>query len=225
MKRLYSLCTGLMLCAISFAQTFTSVFEGQTLYFQVLSSQEQTVALVAPPKGKYKGEIYKIPTNVQYSGIEYIVIEIGDKAFNKCKKLQTVILPESLKTIGIQAFYQCPMITQIQFPDGLEEIMTQAFAGTRLERIEIPSTVKIIGALAFFSFNKTVGQPTRIKWISIPNSVEEIGDHAFNRFVNGYGAWKASKCHVASLPEWVTDSEAKRIGIHEDSYQEYKNKQ
>ena len=64
--------------------------------------------------------------------------EIGEKAFDNCK-LESVILPESLKTIGANAFRNCKLLTSIIVPAGVTSISEGAFSGcTGLESITLP---------------------------------------------------------------------------------------
>lgn len=149
------------------------------------------------------------------------LIEIGEKAFFYDLKLSKVVLPNTLKVINKQAFAFCLGMTEINLPEGLEKIDDLAFFTTKIERIEIPNTVKFIGVKAFLSGTTFIGQESIIKWVSIPESVLEIGKGAFCKFQNLMGNTRSSKCHIELLPSWVNEEEAKRIGLSEDSYENY----
>lgn len=150
--------------------------------------------------------------------------EIGDNAFFFNNKLERIVFPNTLKKIGKGAFSFCIKITEINLPIGLERIEDIAFFTTKIEKIDIPNTVKFIGTKAFLSGTTFIGQESIIKWISIPESVIEIGKHAFCKFQNLMGTTRPSKCHIELLPSWMDENEAKRIGISEESYRDYKNK-
>lgn len=149
--------------------------------------------------------------------------EIGKNAFFFDKELEKIVFPSTLKVIEKEAFAFCLKITEINLPLGLERIEDLAFFTTKIEKIDIPNTVKLIGTKAFLSGTTFIGQESIIKWISIPESVLEIGKHAFCKFQNLMGKTLPSKCHIELLPSWLDENEAKRIGISEDSYKDYKN--
>lgn len=151
------------------------------------------------------------------------LIEIGEKAFFYDLKLSKVELPNTLKVINKQAFAFCLGMKEITLPVGLERIDDLAFFTTKIERIDIPNTVKFIGVKAFLSGTTFIGQESIIKWVSIPESVIEIGKGAFCKFQNLMGNTRSSKCHIELLPSWVNEEEAKRIGLSEDSFEQYVN--
>ena len=76
---------------------------------------------------------------------------LGDAAFRNNKKLYTVVMPASLKSIGNYAFYNSYNISSFTFEENsqLETIGAFAFYYTEFEEITIPGSVKSIGAHAF----------------------------------------------------------------------------
>ena len=150
--------------------------------------------------------------------------EIGNNAFFYNNKLERIVFPKTLKVIGKGSFSFCLNLTEINLQIGLERIEDMAFFTTKIEKIDIPNTVKFIGLKAFLSGTSFIGQESIIKWVSIPESVIEIGKHAFCKFQNLMGKTLPSKCYIELLPSWLDENEAKRIGISVDSYNEYKNK-
>ena len=78
---------------------------------------------------------------------------IGKSAFEGCKKLKSVTLPESLTQIGNRAFYNCVALTKIVIPSNVTKIGKQAFTNAKkLKNIVIRTTkltAKNIGAKAF----------------------------------------------------------------------------
>jgi hypothetical protein len=51
----------------------------------------------------YVGNI-TIPTTVSHQGTTYKVVAIGNNAFNLCKMLTDVMLPDSISTIPVGVF-------------------------------------------------------------------------------------------------------------------------
>ena len=72
-------------------------------------------------------------------------------AFYACVNLETVSLPETLKTIGAHAFTHCSNLNQIILPKSLTSIGEAAFLYcSSLNKIEIPDSVISIGDNAFY---------------------------------------------------------------------------
>ncbi len=125
------------------------------------------------------------------------VTEIEDGAFNMCRNLTSVTLPEGLASIGVYAFAQCTSLSGITIPKSVTRIdqcafqycsslteiilpegITEIAAGTfnycsSLSDIVLPESVTKLG-LSSISFCKS------LKSIILPENLTEIGDHAFN---------------------------------------------
>ena len=61
------------------------------------------------------------------SNIESIIIpdsvkSIGYDAFAYCESLESIIIPDSVKSIGRYAFYECTSLTSIIIPDSVKSI-------------------------------------------------------------------------------------------------------
>jgi len=128
--------------------------------------------------------------------LPYSATAIGDKSFERCEKLISVIIPDGVTTIGKYAFEQCTRLTSITIPssvnlienntfayceqlnsvilsEGLTSIGNSAFYNcSRLVSVLIPSTVNSIGDMAFFSC-------TNLTSINIPEGVRTIGIYSF----------------------------------------------
>ena len=68
-----------------------------------------------------------IPETVTYEGVTYTVITIGFCAFEDCRSLTSVTIPNSVITIGFDAFGNCRSLTSITIPNSVTFI-----AGSRL---------------------------------------------------------------------------------------------
>ena len=152
---------------------------GQTLYYRIIDSVNNEVALTHPAPYSYvtldfwegfdkpTGDIV-FPSEVTHEGQTYTVTVIDDGAFRFCSGMTgTLIIPNTVTFIGYYAFDGC-----------------SRFTGS----LEIPDGVTIIGRMAFNSMNK-------ITSVNIPNSVVAIGEKAFASF------WKIT---AFSIPESVT---------------------
>lgn len=119
---------------------------------------------------------------------------INCNAFENCKNLTSITIPNSVTTIGDYAFKGCtslPVIDNYRYADtylveaidktlstytikeGVKWIGSAAFEGcTKLKSISIPNSVIAIGGHAFY-------QCINLTSVNIPNSVKAIGDGAF----------------------------------------------
>ena len=75
---------------------------------------------------------------------------ICDNAFEQCRSLESITLPDSILKIGDGAFNGCGKLNSINLPNNLLEIGDRAFEGCRnLKTINIPANLKMIGTHVF----------------------------------------------------------------------------
>lgn len=75
---------------------------------------------------------------------------ISEGAFEDCKTLKSITIPDSVTTIGYKTFDSCTSLESITIPDSVTTIGGSAFYGcVSLESITIPDSVTTIGADAF----------------------------------------------------------------------------
>lgn len=97
---------------------------------------------------KYKGEMPEGTSIEIRKGTTCIV----GWAFDECKNLISITIPNSVTSIGHSAFYGCSSLTSITIPNSVTEIGTSAFDDcTNLASITIPGSVTEIGEFAFSS--------------------------------------------------------------------------
>ena len=93
--------------------------------------------------------------------------------------VQTITLPEGIKTIPVYGFARLASLTSIIIPDGVETIERCAFENcTSLTEIVIPDSVTTIGEYAFIGCSSLAN-------VRLGNSVNAIGYRAFNNCANG----------------------------------------
>lgn len=72
--------------------------------------------------------------------------EIKPKTFRSCVSLTDVNVPSSITSIGEQAFYECKSLTSFNFPSTLTTIGDQAFSSCEnIKEVKLPSTLKTLG--------------------------------------------------------------------------------
>jgi len=166
MKKIYCL----FLLAFLPLLAYADAIEINGIYYN-LDSEAKTAEVTKNPN-KYTGEIV-IPKTVKNEGITYKVTSIGDFAFEWCKGLTSVTIPNSVTTICLDAFSGCSGLTTITIPGSVTKIGTFAFHNcTGLTSVSIPNSVTHIGLGAF---EKCTGLTS----VTIPNSVTYIGSYAF----------------------------------------------
>lgn len=101
------------------------------------------------------------------------VESIGDRAFQECANMESVLIPESVKSIGIRAFMNCKKLENVIIPDGVTTLGNRAFAQCySLTDVVIGNGVISIGDWCFMTCEN-------LKEIKIGNSVENVGEGAF----------------------------------------------
>lgn len=116
-----------------------------------------------------------------------------DKVILCLKEREEMIVPDNVKVIGSGAFQNCRHIKRVVLPEGLEIIEDSAFESSNLEEIVMPDTVREIGNRAFcYSRLEEVRIPKRLAKISrscfahtplkeifIPDNIRIIDQNAF----------------------------------------------
>ena len=102
------------------------------------------------------------------------VTSIGDSAFRYCTSLTSVTIPDSVTSIGDLAFQYCTSLTSVTIPDSVTSIGGRAFDGCRsLTSVAIPDGVTSIGHGAFYNC-------TSLTSVTIPDGVTSIGVYTFS---------------------------------------------
>lgn len=138
---------------------------------------------------------FKIPSSININGNDFEVTVIGDSSFINNQNLDSVYIPNTVKTIGKRAFYNsmikkasmgtsvksiedeafcfCTNLKTINLPYSLTRIAFNAFASTlKLEAITFPESLTYIGSGAF--------QYSGLRTLLIPSNVKYIGGSAFD---------------------------------------------
>ena len=159
-----------------------SVFQdGSKLYFKLLSDATAEVVGRESFYGsdsnlgyQYRGEVV-IPSSITHLNHTYNIVAIGEGAFENCKLVETVIIPNSVVNIKDRAFQLCSNMVSCSIPSGLEYIGEQTFfdCESLYGELVIPNTVNSIKEATFSGCKN-------ITAIIIPNSISSIERLAFN---------------------------------------------
>lgn len=191
------------------------------LYYNILSEAERTAEVTywrhedpnyCNNSDYVKGDLI-IPGWVPYNGKNYKVVAIGDRAFEVCHQLKSVMLPSTLTTIGKNAFEYCWELDTANLPYHLTTIGENAFYGCEnLYSLDLPPSLSTIGDNAFYWCR-------HLSFPELPASLTTIGAYAFNGCRNltiselpaslvsiGWGAFTGcQKVTSLTLPASVTD--------------------
>ena len=100
------------------------------------------------------------------------ITEIGNFNFMKCKNLESVQLPNSLKKIWARAFWKCESLKEIKIPDSVEVIFNLAFASCeKLKSVQLSKSLTWLAGGIFYD--------TELTKIVIPEGVKSIDSGAF----------------------------------------------
>jgi len=101
------------------------------------------------------------------------VTVIGASAFEDCRAINSVVLPEGLQVISDKAFKGCDVLKSVIIPDDVKSIGKEAFKECKyLNSIVIPESVTAIYDGAFAYCSKLIS-------VTLPSQVDHFGTHMF----------------------------------------------
>lgn len=168
---------GMVVCVVGGRNYATLQFEnGQEVNISGITYRYNSENASVYVNGLENGELattVTIPDTIRVEQKEYQVTAIGWAAFSDCTNLESITLPDGLKSIDDYAFSQCTNLESITLPDGLKSIKNQAFWNcTSLESISLPDSVTAIGESAFAGCKS-------LESINLPDGLTSIGSDIF----------------------------------------------
>lgn len=115
-------------------------------------------------------------SDVELKNIHFIkesqLIFIDANAFQGCKKLEHIEIPDSIRKIGDWAFCKCKKLQEFRFPKELVTIGKKAFSGCNIRKLHLPDKLCYIGEDAF-------SKNHYLREVVLPESVKSIENGAF----------------------------------------------
>ena len=141
--------------------------------------------------------------NIASLEIPESVVTIDDYAFQKCEKLEKVVIKANLKSLSVNMFMDCISLTEVILPDTLTELGNGSFLNCdSLTTIKLPNSLKKINSRVFMGCNNLTD-------IVIPNNVTVIESYAFQgcnlenitigQSVEKIGYWAFYKCKMERI--------------------------
>ena len=164
---------------------------GQTLYYKIIRNIEPYTVMVTYPNNassdyyninytKPSGELV-VPQTVIYSGKEYSVVSIGDRALYGCTTLKSIFIPNTVTRIGHFAFYNCSNLSSVSIPNSIISIGENAFWGCDKLSKRTHNNAFYIGnnENPYMVLLSAIDQ--NINYCDIDNNCKIISSHAFIR--------------------------------------------
>lgn len=169
-------------------------FKVDNICYNVLSEQDKTCEVTYNWDYGYGAKV-EIPEKVVYNGESYNVIRIGDAVF-RYGLLDTITIPNSIKSIGWEAFAYCYDLYDISLPESVVEIGENAFYETGWyreqtedilyldncclgyksvvvpDKLVIRENTRVIADNAFWGCENVIT-------LVLPNTLTHIGNEAF----------------------------------------------
>ncbi|MDE6287509.1 MAG: leucine-rich repeat domain-containing protein [Muribaculaceae bacterium] len=114
MKKFLLLTLSFLLTLPAFAQSFSYEYQGHSLVYTILNENEKTCEVIRA-NIMDTGD-FIIPPVAVYNSLEYKVVSIGSNAFSRCRKITSVVIPNSVTSIGDYAFDDCTGLNSVEIP-------------------------------------------------------------------------------------------------------------
>ena len=148
------------------------IADGLTLYFNYINNRQDLEVSGARFLKSYSWG-FAIPKEINTPNGQLKVTSIGQNAFYSCKKMNSIVIPNSVIIIKDNAFADCSELNYLAIGDSVTTIGQRAFWGCEnLTSVTIPNSVTTIGNYAFYNCKN-------LNSITIGNAVNNIGEDAF----------------------------------------------
>lgn len=118
----------------------------------------------------------EIPSTIEWNGKRYAVTSINDRAFENCKKLTSVVIPNTVKSIGEYAFLGCSSLNSIMAPKGFHNFVIKTLKNRNLVIAENISLEEESGFLTDLMLYYRIISETEVEIVKYRHYLSEISD-------------------------------------------------
>lgn len=134
------------------------------------------------------------------------VVEIGGQCFKDCKKLTSVVLPDTVEKIGTAAFSNCENLKRVRLPYYLKTLDTNAFGYcSSLTKITLPPNLEEVGPGIFKACDSLV-EITMPENTGLPYAAEG------NCLIRRQDGALLAGCKASVIPDYVRSIEEYAFG-------------
>ena len=127
-------------------------FKSYPFTYEIIPNEEEWLVRIKACEQGIEGKV-EIPKTVTYCGLEFAVAEIGNGAFQSCRKMEELYIPKTVTEIGERAFQNCEELEKVNLPQELKKIQPYTFYYCKkLTEIIIPEKVTEIGESSVFLY-------------------------------------------------------------------------
>ena len=159
---------------------------------------------------KFGDQVETVPAYIckNLSKIDTIVLPpsvkaLGQNAFKYCTSLKSINLPQTQKTLPVGIFEGCTALETIELPATLTTFSTDVFYGcSKLSNVTLHEGITTIGERAFYN--------CKLSSVTIPSTVTSIGNGAFKGNPLTSVTWLPVTCSTGtddSAPFYSTSSQ------------------
>lgn len=142
--------------------------------WRIGGKKEVTAKDFPKPTTRIPDRAFELYTELESVTIPDGVKSIGFVAFNGCSALKEVVVPDGVTGIGYGAFMGCGSIGRAILPDSVTDMGDAVFCYcSSLREVSIPKGAAAIGDYAF-------GKCTSLKRVTVPDGVARLGRGAFS---------------------------------------------
>ncbi len=149
-------------------------FEVDGIYY----SRNGSDITVTSGRNKYSGHVV-VPDTVTRKNKTYSVIAIGESAFESCKELTDVVIPDSVRSVGNYAFESCTALASVVIGKGVTSIGERVFAKCPNLRSVTLRSENIVASRYNWISNIPTLIGAKVKEYVIGEGVTAIGRDAF----------------------------------------------
>lgn len=116
-------------------------------------------------------------SNVDLSSTKLEHIE--ENAFSVCRGLESLKLPETLKTIEDQAFLETGNISEVKIPESVVSVGLEAFRESKIQKVQINNGIETLGTRCFYHCKSLAEVSIHGKVTSNQNDICKIKNSSF----------------------------------------------